>query len=156
MHVTAADLDAVEHRIVDRIPLTRHLGLSLAAFDERGLVLTAPLAPNVNHRGTAFGGSLSTLATLAGWSLIQLLLQDHGLHAKTVVHHSTVRYLKPITDDFEVHAAVPPSDEVATFAETLRRRGRARLAVHCRIVQGDLVGVEFEGAFVALRSDKPD
>ena len=44
--------------------------LQIAAYDGDSLSLHAPLAANFNDKGCAFGGSLTSLMTLAGgaWS----------------------------------------------------------------------------------------
>lgn len=49
-----------------KIPITRVMGVRVEGYDERRLVLSAPLDTNVNHLGTAFGGSLNALAVLSG------------------------------------------------------------------------------------------
>ena len=49
------------------IPLAAAMQVSIARIDANALELTAPLDPNANHMGTAFGGALQALATLAGW-----------------------------------------------------------------------------------------
>ena len=64
----------------DQIPLTQAMGVRLESYDASGLILTAPLAPNHNHLGTAFGGSLATLAILAGYTLLWLELGDRSSH----------------------------------------------------------------------------
>ena len=52
--------------IRDEIPLARAMDLELLAHDGDRLALRAPLAPNVNDKGCAFGGSLVSLMTLPG------------------------------------------------------------------------------------------
>ncbi len=47
-----------------------------AADDDEPVVLRAPLAPNANHKGTAFGGSLYSLAVLTGWAWAHALSRD--------------------------------------------------------------------------------
>ena len=49
------------------------------------VTLSAPLAPNINHRSTAFGGSVSTLAILSAWSLVNLRLRAEGLRSRLVI-----------------------------------------------------------------------
>ena len=56
---------ALEAFLHEKIPLTRAMGLRVAESSAARLVLEAPLAANVNHLGTAFGGSLHALPTLA-------------------------------------------------------------------------------------------
>jgi hypothetical protein len=51
-------LEALTAYLHERIPLTRALSAAAEAWDGRTLRMGAPLAPNRNHLGTAFGGSL--------------------------------------------------------------------------------------------------
>ncbi|TFG38857.1 MAG: thioesterase, partial [Candidatus Aminicenantes bacterium] len=60
------------------MPITKALGLRVIGRDGTDLIFSAPLAPNINHKGTAFAGSLNATATLAGWGTIWLLLREHG------------------------------------------------------------------------------
>ena len=69
MHASAT---ALEHELLAEIPLARAMALRVAAYDGDSLALAAPLAPNVNDKGCAFGGSLASLMTLAGWGVIRL------------------------------------------------------------------------------------
>lgn len=63
------------------MPPVAALGLHVSAFDGRSLRLSAPLSRNVNDKGCAFGGSMSSLMTLAGWALVTSVLVEAGLHA---------------------------------------------------------------------------
>ena len=61
------------------MPITKALGLRVVGREGAGLVLSSPLAPNINHKGTAFAGSLNATATLAGWGTIWLVLRERGM-----------------------------------------------------------------------------
>lgn len=60
-----ADLQAYLHR---QIPLSAAMQVSVVSATLDSVVLSAPLAPNINHKYTAFGGSVSALGILAAWS----------------------------------------------------------------------------------------
>jgi thioesterase domain-containing protein len=132
------------------IPLTREMGLRVAAYDGQTLQLTAPLAPNVNNKGTAFGGSLYNLAVLCGWSLLRLKLNEAGLNEKNIViHEANTRYLLPVTG--ELHAACTLTGDVLNeFMQPLQKKGRARITLTVAIHQQDRTAVEFTGQYVAL------
>ena len=86
--IRAARLERYMHRT---IPLVEQMQVRVVAFDAAGLALTAPLAPNINHEQTAFGGSLASLATLACWGYLWLLLEDEpNMHM--VVNEAHIRY----------------------------------------------------------------
>jgi thioesterase domain-containing protein len=115
-------------------------------------VLRMPLAPNRNHKGTAFAGSLSALTTLAGWSLLWLALRDAGEAAHVVIQDSTMRYLLPVHSDALATAEAPSAEAMAGMLAMLARRGRARIAV--QVVVRDVDGVEvgrFGGRYVVGR-----
>ena len=61
---------ALEHYLRARIPLTASLGVRVAEANLDCVQLSAPLAANINHSGTVFGGSAAAVATLAAWSLL--------------------------------------------------------------------------------------
>jgi len=153
--LTPLELEQYLHR---HIPLTQAMQLRVAAAGPDCVVLTAPLAPNINHRETAFGGSISALATLAAWSLVYVRMQRLGLPARVVIHRNTMEYRRPITGAFAARAALTDEQAWEHFAEMFRRRGKARIVVHAQVVQladdestaaGDEAGV-FVGEFVAL------
>ncbi|HWP94968.1 MAG TPA: YiiD C-terminal domain-containing protein [Gammaproteobacteria bacterium] len=148
---SAAKLAAyLEHSI----PLVRHMALHVASLDERALTLAAPLAPNSNHIGTAFGGSLNGLATLACWGLVWVLLEPVAPN-QIVIRESRMRFLVPVTGDFTAVAPLPARDTLDAFVKAFLRRGRARLALEARVLQNEKVAAEFNGEFVALRLGSP-
>lgn len=132
------------------IPLTREMGLRVAAYDGQTLQLTAPLAPNVNDKGTAFGGSLYNLAVLCGWSLLRLKLNETGLNKKNIViHEAHTRYLLPVTGELRA-ACTLTGDALTEFMQPLQKKGRARITLTVAIHQQDQTAVEFTGQYVAL------
>jgi len=116
------------------------------------LRLAAPLAANVNDKGCAFGGSLGSLMTLAGWGLVFLELSSESIEADIFVADSRVRYLKPVFEDLLVEAAFDDASEHAALAQTLRRQGRAsiRLKATTRLQDGGTAAT-FVGRYVAIR-----
>ncbi len=141
---------ALQATFEHEIPITRQIGLEVAAYDGARLTLRAPLVPNVNHKSTAFAGSLNAVATLAGWGLVWLLLRERGLRGTIVIHESSSQYRLPVRDDFQAICSMPDAQQVETFIAALRRRGKARLALSANILDGDRVAVAFSGSYVAF------
>lgn len=132
------------------IPLVAQMQVTVTGFDEHGLRLSAPLAPNINHERTAFGGSLASLMTLACWGYLWLSLEDEsGLHI--VVNEARVSYLKPVTGELDTLCPPPPAAELKRFQETLARRGKARIELKAEVYQGDAVAAKYAGNFVVYR-----
>ena len=122
--------------IRDEIPLARAMDLQLGRHDMDTLSLHAPLAPNVNDKGCAFGGSLVSLMTLSGWALVELALRRRQLDCDVFVAESGVRYLAPLWQDFRAEARLAAEADWSSFFGTLAARGRARISVDC-VVPGE-------------------
>src|SRR5512133_1089646 len=86
------------------MPPVAALQVRVAGFDGATLRLQAPLAANINDKGCAFGGSLVSLMTLAGWGLVWLRLRDAGIAADVFVADSQVRYRAPLFADLAAQA----------------------------------------------------
>lgn len=133
----------------EQIPLTRAMGVQLSAYDGAQLVLTAPLAENHNHLGTAFGGSLNALATLAGYALLWLELRDRSAHI--VIRKSSIQFHHPVRGALRAECQIPEERVLAAFRDAFDRKGKARLELGVQIVEEGKVAVEFTGTFVAVK-----
>ena len=143
----AADLERYLH---DHIPLSRALGVRVEHLSLKLVRLSAPLAPNRNHRDTAFGGSVASLAILAGWGWLRARVDDRTPVPQLVIQEQTVEYLAPIGAAFMADCPAPADADWRRFERALDARGRGRLElsvdVSCR---GD-VAARFRGRFVAI------
>lgn len=133
-----------------KIPLTRAMGLRVAGIGTR-LVLEAPLDSNINHLGTAFGGSLHALPTLACYAVLWTLLNEAGINCHVVIKHSSADYLQPVKGLLRAVCVRPPPESTAGFIDNLRENRKARMTLTA-IVEGENAkpAVEFSGVFVAV------
>jgi thioesterase domain-containing protein len=135
--------------ILDNIPLARTMELRVARYDGAELELSAPLAPNINDKGCAFGGSMASLMTLAGWGLVELALRARGIECDIYVGDSMVRYREPLFGELRASARFGEADALATFLKTLAARGKARIQVNCATAGETQDAATLEAAFVA-------
>ncbi|NWN90759.1 thioesterase [Marinobacter adhaerens] len=150
-----SQLAAFQKRIHEEIPLSRALGIELHSWDGSSLVLSAPLAPNTNHQGTGFGGSVYSVAVTAAWGLTELALADLGLKGSVVVQTGSIDYLDPVTSDFYAICRLPGEEIPERFSKSLARHGKGRLDLIAEVFcgapdsspQADPVAV-FQGRFV--------
>jgi len=140
----------LERYLHQQIPLCAAMGVRVRMATPERVQLAAPLAPNVNHNETVFGGSAAALATLCAWALLHLRTASAGLQARLVIQRSSIEYEQPIPGDFE--AVCRFSDELAweRFRSTLVRRGRARVTLSAHLVHDARRMATFEGDFVGL------
>jgi thioesterase domain-containing protein len=134
-----------------KIPLTAAMGIRVIQTGPRRLILEAPLAPNVNHLGTVFGGALHTLPTLACYAALWTLLVEGGVDGHVVVKTSHADYRQPVRGTFRAACDRPSPDLAAKFIDELRRFKKARMDLES-IVEGldGKPAVEFYGSFVAV------
>ena len=115
------------------------------------MVLNAPLAPNINHHDTVFGGSAASVATLAAWSLVHVRLLAAGLPSRIVIQRSTMEYTAPIAGEFQAIASMGDEADWSGFIRMLTRRNRARVAVRTELQFESKPAGLFSGEFVAFR-----
>ena len=141
----------LERYLYDHIPLSRAMQVRVVAVEVDGILLAAPLGPNINHRETVFGGSASALAILAAWSLVYARLAADGLSSRLVIQRNTIDYERAITGDFTARSCLVADSDWPRFARMLARKGLARITVRSVLAGDDgLVAARFEGEFVAL------
>ncbi len=143
----------VERYLHVHIPISAAMRVSVrtASFDR--VELAAPLGPNINHRETAFGGSIAAIATLSAWTLLNLRLQQAMIAngARLVIQRNTMSYDEPIEGDFSALCTFPDVSLWQRFLKTYERRGRARITLSAAVIHAGRAAAAFEGEFVALR-----
>ena len=144
--ISEADLEKFLH---EKIPLTVPMGVQVEECNDQRLVLTAPLEPNHNHLGTAFGGSLHALATLSGYGLLWWLLREPEAHI--VIRESTIRYERPVRDVLRAVCSSPPAAELERFRKDFARKGKARIALEAVIEHDNEIAAYFHATFVAMK-----
>ncbi|MCA1568410.1 MAG: thioesterase domain-containing protein [Acidobacteria bacterium] len=131
------------------MPITRAMGVVVESYDGARLVLTAPLAANINHLGTAFGGSINTLAVLSGYGLLWIELQDAECHL--VIRESAISYERPVRGELRAVCVRPEAEALTAFREKFQEKGKARIALDATIESEGRVAARFRGTFVAMR-----
>jgi thioesterase domain-containing protein len=141
----------LQNTLHEEIPVTQAMGLQVAWCEPSYVTLKAPLKANINHKNTVFGGSLNSLATLAAWSMLWVILREAKIEAEIVIQDSSVDYLLPVTGDFSATCRCPDPITLSRFMNMLSRKGIARIELCADIYQGDKLALSFKGRYVATR-----
>lgn len=136
--------------IHEHIPLSRAMGMAVVSVEADAVILQAPLAPNINHQNSVFGGSASALAMLASWALLHVRLRAEGIAERVVIQRNTMEYLYPILGGFTARATLEHPGRWRHFTTALARKGKARVTVLTVLEHLDRVAGSFTGEFVAL------
>lgn len=137
-------------RLIEReIRLAKPMGIIVAAANENEVVLRAPLAPNANHKGTAFGGSLYSIAVLTGWAWITRFLATRKLNAEAVIQESSMRFLAPVHGEMRSSIEIPAAADIDKFQKMLARADRGRIRLQVNVHAGATLATVFDGLFAA-------
>lgn len=146
--MTPAQLQTFLH---ENIPLTGAMELKVESCDPGHVHLSAPLAPNINHRQTVFGGSAASIAIASAWSLVHLRLRaECDPLPRIVIQRSTMNWNAPIHGEVHARCEAPEDATWERLLKTLRRKGRGRIMLRSTLFSDDTPAADFTGTFVAI------
>lgn len=136
-------------KLTKDIPLTQHLGFDIVTATPSQVHLHARLDKNINHKGTAFGGSIYTLSVLAAYSLVYLGLDQEKIQTNNIViQKGEIQYLKPVTGDFDIICDFNDTQAYQKFFYCLERWKKVREIMKVEVkCQGELCA-RLDGVFV--------
>tara|TARA_B100001063_G_scaffold137031_1_gene128078 strand:- start:4004 stop:4444 length:441 start_codon:yes stop_codon:yes gene_type:complete len=142
-------IEQLEKKLHKEIPLTKLMKLKINTYNEKELITSAPLNININDKGTAFGGSLSTMTIISSWSLCWLISKELGIDSKNiVVIKNENSYLKPVRKDIICHTQKPSKEEISILKEKIDKKGSASIKINSKIIEDNEICVKFEGIYV--------
>lgn len=139
----------LQERIDQEIQLAKHIGIVVESADDTTVVLRAPLGPNGNHKGTAFGGSLYSVAVLSGWAWLTRFLAMRNISADAVIQESNMQFLVPVHGELLARMRTPAEADVKKFKRMLERAGRGRIRLTVEMQTEGTLAALFEGVFAA-------
>jgi thioesterase domain-containing protein len=129
--------------------MTKLMKLKIISIDDKKLITTAPLDVNINDKGTAFGGSLSTMTIISSWSIALLQTEKLGyMNSMIAIIKNETSYKAPITKNLICYTFLPSNQELALFEKKLKDKQSASLKIKSQIIEDDKVCVEFNGIYV--------
>ena len=138
-----------KNELLASIPIVKGMDLDIQLVEVRKIVLSAPLNKNINYEGTAFGGSINTLAIFSCYLLTHHILKSNTVSFKSlVIQNSEINYLEPVSSNFLATAEVDQYS-LDRFVSTMARRRVARLSVQSKITVDEKTKCLFNGRFVA-------
>ncbi|OAT30961.1 fatty acid biosynthesis protein FabY [Proteus myxofaciens] len=131
------------------IPLSEKMGLRITQYTGTRFYTTMPESGNQNPHHTIFAGSQFSLATLTGWGLIWLLMQEHNLQGDIVLVDAHIRYRKPVTGR---PVAIADMEYLSGDLGRLAKGSKARIKLDVDICGDEGVGAVFSGTYIMLPS----
>jgi thioesterase domain-containing protein len=127
------------------------MALEPISWKDGTLTVAAELEPNVNVHGTAFAGSLYSVAALSGWGLVHLELEAAGVDGSIVIADGRIRYQRPVTERIVARCTLPAGDRDAGLRALAGPAGKARFTLTSVIECDGRPAAEFEGVYAVLR-----
>ena len=135
------------------IPITRKMGIEVQKLTTNEVKLKAPIALNINHMKSAFGGSVDSLFLTAGWSYIRLVVDHFDPLPLIIGNKARTTFQRPITDDFSAQILIPDKKEVDKFLDEYKRFGKARISLEAVIEEDGKTYAVFKGDYVVVKEE---
>jgi thioesterase domain-containing protein len=113
--------------------------------------MTAPLKPNINDKGIAFGGTLASMLALSGWAVTDLLLRETGETADVFIASGATEYRAPVAGRIVARCPLPEPEALSAFLAAYRLRGKSRLRLKAFIEGKPGPAALFEAVYIARR-----
>ncbi|GGZ77955.1 thioesterase [Ignatzschineria indica] len=136
------------------IPISQSLELKPLSWVQEKLTIAVPLAPNRNHMGTGFGGSLYTASLLVAWSWLHLKLRELGISEKIhiVIQDAHIHYPMPMKEDAIAICEASSDEPWARFVKMFHRYGKGRIKLESHLESAGIITTQFKGDFVVYRT----
>ena len=134
-----------------QIPITKEMGISVIEFTPSRVKISAKLEPNLNHKCTAFGGSINSLMTVCGWAMVYANIKEIDKDAHIVIQKSSINFLVPIDKDFIAECILLDEVSRKKFFEMYNKHCKARLKLKVTCNDEQLLLAEYEGQYVAFK-----
>ena len=142
-------LNKLQNKLYNEIPLTKLMEIKIQDYNESELITTAPLSININDKGTAFGGSLSTITIISAWSLCWLISKELGFDSNNIVIiKNETSFRRPVTKDIVCITKKPSKEEIEIVKQKLQIKKSASLKIQSQIIEDGEICVDFEGYYV--------
>ena len=112
---TTADVRAI-------IPILDAMQVEVVELERTSVAARIPAGPNVNHFGTAYAGSLFTVAEVLGGLQPRPSLAAEG--GVPLIKSMTIDFLRPATTDVVSRASIT-EDEIARILAEYAERGKS-------------------------------
>ena len=139
----------LQNKLYNDIPLTKIMEIKIQNYTNQELITKEKKKNNINDKGTAFGGSLSTITIISGWSLSWLISKELGFDSNNIVIiKNETSFRRPVTKDIVCITKKPSKEEIEIVKQKLQIKKSASLKIQSQIIEDGEICVDFEGYYV--------
>lgn len=140
-------LESLVHK---EIPITKALDIRIEDLTSNSIRVEAPFEANKNIHNTAFAGSIYTVGTIAGWSLVNSIAVNHQLKGSVVLAKADIQYKKPINGDIIAQCSVADASTIDSFIMSFQRKKRARISLEIEIIEDGVIKAQLHANFALV------
>lgn len=147
MEVKGEEIDNI---LRDKIKLYEHLGIEVLEITSHKAHFRVSLEKNLNHKGTAFGGSIYATGVMCAYALVLAGLKHYHIATDNIViAKGDISYLRPVDTDFDVVASFQSLQQEQNFFSQLQKNKRVKDVVKVQILgEGGSLKASLSGTFV--------
>ena len=147
--MTETNLDALTAGVHAMIPIMGAMELRVVDASRGHAAAEIPAAPNVNHFGAIYVGSLFTVAEMLGGVLALNSFDLEGYIP--IVKSLEIKFLKPATSTIRATASIG-EDEIARIEQEARANGKAEFVLTAELTdEAGVVVASTEGVYQARK-----
>ncbi|MEH6532192.1 MAG: bifunctional GNAT family N-acetyltransferase/hotdog fold thioesterase [Photobacterium frigidiphilum] len=132
-----------------QIPISDKMGIKISQYTGYRFEVSALINANLNPSEFMFAGSIFTMATLAGWGFIWMLIKERKLEADIVLVDSHIRYVSPVK---ERPRAVVSVETLSGDFDRLATGRKGRVIVEVNVYSGETLASTFTGTYMLFPS----
>ncbi|WP_330217637.1 YiiD C-terminal domain-containing protein [Endozoicomonas numazuensis] len=134
--------------ILSNIPLLQTMQLQFDGFDNGVLTMSCPLEPNINDKGTGFGGSIGALATICGWTYTMIHAKTALEDPEAMIVDQSMKFHAPVTGTFTASCSSAIPDD---FHQRLQEGRNGKLHLEIAIHSNGEQVATYQGFYIARK-----
>jgi thioesterase domain-containing protein len=147
-------IENLSHKLTEfmdeHLPIADKIGIEVESYDGHTLKLRAPLAPSINDKQTAFGGSMYCLCVMNCWGMVYLKCLENGIVPNIVIGKAEIEYKLPVAQDFISTCDNVDDSAWDAFFAMFKLKGRAKIRMESHIEIDGKPAVIFAGQYAII------
>jgi len=146
----------LQNYIVKNIPIVKEMGFIIEDIGDNQVIVSGEYKKHINHTNSVFGGSISSVMTLAGWGRVRILIEDIDKNAVILIKSNSTDFIKPVVEDYIVITESLLEKDIEKFKKIYNKFGKGRIMVNAVLKHrnSNEILAKFIGEFVAIKKQE--
>ncbi|HAS79815.1 MAG TPA: hypothetical protein DCR90_02780 [Fusobacteriaceae bacterium] len=148
------DKNELQKYIIENIPIVKDMGFIIEKIKDNKVIVSGEYKKHINHTNSVFGGSISSVMTLAGWGRVRILIEDIDSSAIILIKNNSTDFIKPVVEDYIVITEPLLKKDIEKLIKTYNRFGKGRIKVMATLRHKTSLDTlaKFKGKFVVIKN----